>query len=260
MSDKQPECFVIMPISNPNPEKYKPDHFQRIYEDVFVPACEQAEFHPTLASRSPETNIIHLDILRRLVEAPMALCDLSALNPNVFFELGIRQAFDKPVVLVQEEGTPQIFDTGVIRTLDYRPNLDVREVPEDLAKIAEALTETFNSPADSVNSLVRLLELLPARLGSPDDEEGKRFELILNELQAIRSDLAKSRLRRAAELGPPLGLGGLSRSTPNLMDLLGNQQSLSSHDFGGKEDLAAGISALKRITSDGAEDSSDDGS
>jgi hypothetical protein len=54
--------------------------------------------------------VIHLDVIKRLVHSPLVLCDLSARNPNVMFELGIRQAFDKPVVLVQDEKTPQIFD------------------------------------------------------------------------------------------------------------------------------------------------------
>ena len=52
-------------------------------------------------------------------------------NPNVLFELGIRQAFDLPVVLIQEENTPRIFDISSINTLDYRKELIYREVIED---------------------------------------------------------------------------------------------------------------------------------
>jgi len=40
-----------------------------------------------------QTNDIHIDILDRIINAPDGDCDLSGLNPNVMFELGIRQAF-----------------------------------------------------------------------------------------------------------------------------------------------------------------------
>ncbi len=42
-----------------------------------------------------KTNYIVIDILKKILESEFVLCDLSAKNPNVFYELGIRQAFNK---------------------------------------------------------------------------------------------------------------------------------------------------------------------
>ena len=39
-ADEKPICFIIMPISDP--EGYKPEHFQHVFQDLFVPACEKA--------------------------------------------------------------------------------------------------------------------------------------------------------------------------------------------------------------------------
>lgn len=96
-----------MPISDV--DSHDNGRFRRVFEDIISPACDESGYSPQLASDVKETNLIHLDILKKLIEAPIAICDLSTRNPNVLFELGIRQAFDKPVVLIQENGTEKIF-------------------------------------------------------------------------------------------------------------------------------------------------------
>ena len=40
----------------------------------------------------------------------------------------LRQAFDKPTVLVQEVGTEKIFDIAPLRYTEYRRELKYREV------------------------------------------------------------------------------------------------------------------------------------
>ena len=119
-SEDKPICFVIMPIGE-LPDR-PPNHFVKIYRQILKPACVQAGYRPIRGDDVRQTNDIHVDVLNKLLHAPMALCDLSGLNPNVLFELGIRQAFNKPVVLVREVGTKTIFDIGSLRYTDYRKN------------------------------------------------------------------------------------------------------------------------------------------
>jgi hypothetical protein len=58
------------------------------------------------------------------LEADLVLAGLTVHNPNLLFELGIRIAEDKPVVLVRAKGTGRIRDIDqVLRIEDYRPNL-----------------------------------------------------------------------------------------------------------------------------------------
>lgn len=194
--DETPNCFVIKPISDP--ENYDQGHFSRVYQDIFKPACEQAGYYPTRADEVTQTNFIHLDILEKLIESPMAICDLSTRNPNVLFELGLRQAFDKPTVLVQEFGTPQIFDIAPIRIQNYRKDLKYREVLDDQNFIAAALLSTNKaaSNGDGANSIIRLLSIVqkPAELNKLNQDD-------LNEgiLQLIRADISsmQSEFRRA---------------------------------------------------------------
>ncbi|HKP52641.1 MAG TPA: hypothetical protein VJ183_08305 [Chloroflexia bacterium] len=188
----KPGCFVIMPISTP--DGYEPGHFDRVYEDIFVPACDQAGFRAIRADQVKQTNLIHLDVLQKLVESPMALCDLSNRNPNVLFELGLRQAFDKPVVLVQEVGTPAIFDIAPLRYTTYRSEMKFREVLLDQAAIAASIRDTLKAAKDpkNVNSLVKLLAISqPASL--PDVKEAEKdpvLQLVRAEIDAVRSQVS----------------------------------------------------------------------
>ena len=164
------QCFVIMPISDP--EGYEKGHFKCVYEDLLIPAIEESGFEPKRADDDKSSSMIQINIIRDIIEAPMAICDLSSRNPNVLFELGIRQAFDLPVVLIQEEGTQRIFDINTINTIDYRSNLIYREVMEDRRKISEAIKSTQDN-TKGINSIIRLLDLGPAKLG----EKKKTSEL-----------------------------------------------------------------------------------
>jgi hypothetical protein len=96
-------CFVVMPISDV--PGYAVGHFSRVYEFLIAPACERAGYNPFRADQVNKTNYIVIDILQRLVSADMVLCDISGRNPNVLYELGIRQAFNKPSVLIKDELT-----------------------------------------------------------------------------------------------------------------------------------------------------------
>lgn len=169
-TDEREKCFVIMPISDP--EGYEKGHFQYVYEDLLIPAIEEAGFEPKRADDDKSSSMIQINIIRDIIEAPMAICDLSSRNPNVLFELGIRQAFDLPVVLIQEEGTQRIFDINTINTIDYRSDLIYREVMEDRSKISEAIKSTQDN-TKGINSIIRLLDLGPAKLG----EKKKTSEL-----------------------------------------------------------------------------------
>lgn len=86
LTTEEQMCFVVMPISDP--DGYVKGHFRHVYQDIIQPACQQAGFKPFRADEVKQSNLIHLDILQRLLEAPMAVCDLSSRNPNVLFELG----------------------------------------------------------------------------------------------------------------------------------------------------------------------------
>ncbi|MGI2914216.1 hypothetical protein [Vibrio alginolyticus] len=183
------DCFIIMPIADV--EGYPDGHFKHVYSNIISPACEMAGFNPVRADEVKQTNLIHLDILKQLIEAPIAICDLSNRNPNVLFELGIRQAFDKPVVLIQEKGTPKIFDIAPLRYLEYCKEMkyhDVLSIQQELKESVQATYEA-NGAQGNVNSIVKLLALnSPAQL--PDIEHNRELlslDVMHAEMRQVKS-------------------------------------------------------------------------
>lgn len=186
---KQKDCFIIMPISDT--DGYANGHWGHVYENIIYPSCEMAGYQAVRADEVKATNLIHLDILKNLIDAPIAICDLSSRNPNVLFELGIRQAFDKPVVLIQEVGTPKIFDIAPLRYLEYSKEMkyhDVLQIQKELKEAIEA-TAAADGETGNVNSIVKLLALSnPAKI---PDLKGNKEELAFGVLQAEMREVRK---------------------------------------------------------------------
>ena len=68
-----------------------------------------------------------------LLEADLVIADLTEHNPNVMFELGVRMAADKPVVLIKAMGTGPLFDIdNMLRVFEYSPNLWQTTIEKDL--------------------------------------------------------------------------------------------------------------------------------
>ncbi len=185
-------CFVIMPLSEP--DGYAKGHFRRVYEDILVPACHLAGFAAVRADDVKQSNLIHLDIVQKLLDAPMCLCDLSSRNPNVLFELALRQAFDKPVALVQEIGTQPIFDIAPFRYVEYHKDRIYNEVLVDQKAISTVIRDTFReaNSGSGVNSIVRLLALTKSATIpdiTPPEASADYLKLIMNEITQLRREV-----------------------------------------------------------------------
>ncbi|OEI80530.1 hypothetical protein AST99_08680 [Formosa algae] len=175
-----------MPISDNS--NYEKGHFHRVYEHIIKPACDIAGFKPVRADDVLSTNHIALDIIKKIIDSDMALCDLSSQNPNVLYELGIRQAFDKPVTLIKDSKTKRIFDIQGFRDLEYDESLRIDSVEEIIDLVAENLKSTYKQQETEINSLVRLLGITPAEL-KESTKISIETELILNNLNSINNRL-----------------------------------------------------------------------
>lgn len=161
-SEKKPTCFVIMPISDA--VGYDSGHFGRVYEHLLKPAIIAAGYEPIRADDTVKTDYIVVGIIRKIVESEMVVCDISARNPNVMYELGIRHAFNKPVVLVKDKATEKMFDIQGLRYTEYDEILRIDTVTKDIVKITNSVTETASTPEKDTNSIVHLAGIKPAEV------------------------------------------------------------------------------------------------
>lgn len=143
-TDKQ-ICFFITPLGEENSEVR--DHANKVYKHIVKPSLDGTGYTPQWPldiGGKPER--ITKEILRRLVEDPLVIADLTYLNPNVFYELAIRHASGKPVIQVIEKGAKEKdlklpFDVQEIST----PYYDIKD-PDAIAKcIDEVKNQIKNS-------------------------------------------------------------------------------------------------------------------
>ena len=183
----QKKCFVIMPISDV--EGYPNGHFGRVYEHIIKPSCNLAGFIPVRADDIMTTNYIALDVIKNIIECEMAICDLSSRNPNVLYELGIRQAFNLPVTLLKDYATARVFDIQGFRDVEYDESLRIDNVEDTIEIISDTIKNTYANTHE-INSLVSLLGIEPAKVTNKK-EISIETELILGGIQSLEKRITE---------------------------------------------------------------------
>jgi hypothetical protein len=134
-------------------------------------------------------------------------------------------------VLVQETGTPKIFDIAPLRYTEYRKELRYREVLEDQQFIADAINATreATSKGEGVNSIVSILSLSkPATLKevSEGDSSGL-LQLVRAEMSEMRSDFRRAmftfennRMANTPNLMSPAGMSNMARRIRDAKEML----------------------------------------
>ena len=186
-SSKTKTCFVIMPISD-NPD-YAQGHFRRVYEYIIKPACKKAGYEAIRADDTVKTNDIVSDIIKKIIDSDMAICDMSSRNPNVFYELGLRHAFNLKTTLIKDKKTSRAFDIAGLRSVEYDENLRVDEVEKAIKAIADAIEETERMTSEEPNSIIQLLGLsTPAKKTEVKAMSGDNAA-IMGEIRSLRYDV-----------------------------------------------------------------------
>jgi hypothetical protein len=124
-------AFVIMPFVERDSE-HAAGFFLEVLRSLITPAAKDSRFTVKTANRQG-SDLIQSTIVNDLMEADLVIADLTEHNPNVMFELGVRMAEDKPVVLIKAQGTGPLFDVdNMLRVFEYNPNLWQTTIEKDL--------------------------------------------------------------------------------------------------------------------------------
>ena len=120
-------CFVIMPFGQkPDPARDNvPFDFDEVYDDLIAPAVKNVakrglRIKPLRSDKVSRAGLIHERMIQCIADADVAVVDITALNANVFYELGVRHALrDRVTVVVRRKGTQNPFNIGGLATIDY---------------------------------------------------------------------------------------------------------------------------------------------
>jgi tetratricopeptide (TPR) repeat protein len=141
-----PACFIIMPFGK---KQYRPKgspagnwkdiDYDTVYTLLIEPAVRAADMEPVRADREAIGGIIHKPMFERILLSEYVVADLTGLNANVFYELGIRHAvrpYTTVNIFAKDSELP--FDTNAVRTMPYDP--DALDQPSS-AEIRAAITK-----------------------------------------------------------------------------------------------------------------------
>lgn len=138
------EIFVIMPFSE-RTQKYLPSFFTEVLNSLIIPAADVAGFTVRTA-RATGSDVIQSTIINALLNADLVIADLTEHNPNVLFELGVRMALEKPILLIRARGTEKIFDVdNMLRVFDYKENLWQSTLKEDIPELTKHIQAAWEN-------------------------------------------------------------------------------------------------------------------
>lgn len=134
-------CFVVMPFAG---------SIGGYYQQIYEPAIKKAGLTPVRADADIfGTGKIIDQIWAGINSAKVLVAELTTRNPNVFYELGLAHALDKPVVLVSSNEKDVPFDLQHIRVIYY----DVSDPfwgQKLIEKVAENIVSALKNPEEAV--------------------------------------------------------------------------------------------------------------
>ena len=130
-------CFVIMPFGEKTDVAGKMVNFDDVYKKFIKLAIEEAGLTPVRCDEVEESGFIHRKMIEHIWAAGVAVVDISLLNPNVFYELGIRHALRESVtILIRRKGTKLPFNIANLNAIEY-DETDTQSKKKAKARIIE---------------------------------------------------------------------------------------------------------------------------
>lgn len=187
------ECFIIMPLTTPETflsiYKGDKDHFQHVLNCLFIPALEKSNLKP-IKPLAKGAELIHGRIIKHIETSDLVLCDISTLNPNVFFELGVRSALNKPLCLVKDDVTKKIpFDTTVINHHTYKSSLPSWEIQKEIDQLSEHIKDSIKT-SKGINELWKYFGL--SSIAYPAKEKGSvedHLDYLTLQIGSLKEDI-----------------------------------------------------------------------
>jgi hypothetical protein len=213
------KCGIVMPISAI--DGCAEQHWQDV-KSILDDAITASGFEPSFVSKSDEVSVIQKQIVENLYENPIVVCDVSGRNPNVMLELGMRLAFDKPVVIVKDDKTAYSFDSSPIEHLVYPRDLRWTSINSFKVLLADKITATHLKATSDPNYSAFLKHFGQFTVAKIDSKEVSAETALLAEVREMREGLSIltdriARLDRPANMNRHERMGGSASYPPSLI-------------------------------------------
>lgn len=113
-------CFIISSIGKENSETRVLANEK--FELIFEPVLKESGYTVTRADKIGAPGSISREIVSNVINSDLVIADVTDENPNVFYELAIRNAAKKPVIIFRGVNQPMPFDIYDKRAIDIDRN------------------------------------------------------------------------------------------------------------------------------------------
>ena len=145
-------CFIISRIGGDGTqEREKADEKLNHF---FTPVLKELGYSAVRADQEETPGSISRSIVERIINSEMIIADISDKNPNVFYEIAIRNAVKKPIIIIRSPEQKPPFDIQDKRAIAVdmsKPNI-WRPAMNKLKKQIESAEENPSSASESILS------------------------------------------------------------------------------------------------------------
>jgi hypothetical protein len=176
-------------------------HADWLFEGIIRPVMATfPEFNvPIRADKIARPGMIDTQVIEQLLSVDLVIADLSFLNPNAFYEIGIRHVAERPIVHMQLKHESLPFDVGGFRSIKFslRHPSEVELAKTELQRAVQEVSAKayrVETPVTHARGRIKIEES-----ATPSDR------LLLEEVRSLRSRVNQIE-QRAESSGPERSL------------------------------------------------------
>ncbi len=176
------QIFIISPIGKKDSDIFK--KFNAVLSTMIKPAIDEIdkEFKIVRADQISQPGSFIKDILEQIQSSYIVIANLTNLNPNVFYELGVRHSLSNRTIMITEDLSSLPSDLKEYRVIEYSAELTAIETFKNDLK--RALQEILDNPDKSDNPVQ---DRLPGIIEKREDSLINEIELLKTKLQEKHS-------------------------------------------------------------------------
>ncbi|WP_139313671.1 hypothetical protein [Salinicola sp. MH3R3-1] len=196
---QQKSAFIVTPIGGGNSKTRRAT--DGLIASALEPVLERHGYSCEASHKDNNQGSISGRIISHLVDDDLVIVNLTDLNANVMYELGVRHSTSKPVILIAENGTELPFDTRDLRTIYY---------------------------SDDMMGVIELRDQLNVVLGDEEALNSNKYHPIFN---ALQGDMVQNAFKdKIQKIDLPEGVGGLLEALVSKIDSI--EEVVNNFNFG----------------------------